>query len=120
MKLQTAWEEASKAFHSKYPELPQPFLTCTYRSNQEQEALYAQGRTKPGQIVTRARAGQSRHNTKPSTAFDIAFKGADGKPDWNPVLFDLFANIIRQMGIECGADWKKFKDRPHFQTPKPN
>src|SRR5699024_12147382 len=33
-----------------------------YRSHAEQNALYAQGRTKPGNIVTNARRGQSLHN----------------------------------------------------------
>ena len=37
-------------------------VTCTYRSGDEQDTLYAQGRTAPGNIVTRARAGQSDHN----------------------------------------------------------
>lgn len=51
-------------------------ITCTYRSNDEQNALYAQGRTKSGKIVTYAKGGQSEHNYtidgKPrSKAFDI-------------------------------------------------
>jgi peptidoglycan L-alanyl-D-glutamate endopeptidase CwlK len=37
-------------------------VTSTYRDNASQEALYAQGRTAPGRIVTNARAGQSYHN----------------------------------------------------------
>ena len=37
-------------------------VTSTYRDNASQDALYAQGRTKPGRIVTNAKAGQSWHN----------------------------------------------------------
>lgn len=37
-------------------------ITCTWRSNEEQDELYAQGRTKPGRIVTLARGGESDHN----------------------------------------------------------
>ena len=36
-------------------------ITSTYRDSASQNALYAQGRTKPGKVVTRARAGQSYH-----------------------------------------------------------
>jgi hypothetical protein len=44
------------------------------RSFAEQDALYAQGRTKPGKIVTKARGGFSNHNF--GVAFDIGvFKG---------------------------------------------
>ena len=32
------------------------------RTFAEQDELYAQGRTKPGQIVTQARGGESNHN----------------------------------------------------------
>ena len=37
-------------------------VTCTYRSDEEQARLYAQGRTKPGLKVTNAKPGQSMHN----------------------------------------------------------
>src|SRR5690606_7828810 len=37
-------------------------ITQGYRSIAEQDALYAQGRTAPGEIVTNARGGQSNHN----------------------------------------------------------
>ena len=40
----------------------------TYRSFDEQNHLYAQGRTKPGKIVTYAKGGQSYHN------FGLAFE----------------------------------------------
>src|SRR5579859_3440231 len=32
------------------------------RTYEQQDALYAQGRSKPGQIVTKAKGGQSNHN----------------------------------------------------------
>ena len=37
-------------------------FTHTLRTFAEQDALYAQGRTKAGSIVTKARGGQSYHN----------------------------------------------------------
>jgi peptidoglycan L-alanyl-D-glutamate endopeptidase CwlK len=37
-------------------------VTSTYRDKQSQDALYAQGRTVAGKIVTNAKGGQSFHN----------------------------------------------------------
>ena len=52
VELQHAFYFAKEKFEKEHPEKPQPFLTCTFRSNIEQDELYAQGRTKPGKIVT--------------------------------------------------------------------
>lgn len=114
--LVTAFEQAVREYERLYPEASQPFLTCTYRSDAEQEALYAKGRTEKGSKVTNARAGQSPHNYKPSFAFDIAFIGLNKKLDWSDHLFKTFADIIKliEPAVECGIDWK-FKDAPHFE-----
>src|SRR6266850_5242559 len=55
-------------------------VTCTLRSLIEQEALYAQGRTTPGRVVTNAKPGQSAHNF--GLAIDVV-PIVNGKPDWN-------------------------------------
>jgi peptidoglycan L-alanyl-D-glutamate endopeptidase CwlK len=102
-------------------------FTHTLRTFAEQDALFAQGRTKPGGIVTNARSGMSWHNY--GMAIDIVllvdknrdgvfesvswdtradFDG-DGKRDWIEVV-----NIFKQFGWEWGGDWK-FYDAPHFQ-----
>lgn len=93
----------------------------TLRTFAEQNALFAQGRTKPGKIVTKAKGGLSYHNY--SLAIDIVliingkeaswdnnkdFDG-DGKADWMEIV-----NIFKQYGWEWGGDWK-FDDAPHFQ-----
>jgi peptidoglycan L-alanyl-D-glutamate endopeptidase CwlK len=44
-------------------------ITSTYRDMESQAAIYAQGRTKAGRIVTRAKPGQSWHNYR--LAFDF-------------------------------------------------
>lgn len=110
-----AWLRSAAEFERQRPAGPQPFLTCTHRSNAEQTALYAQGRTKPGKIVTNAKAGQSNHNQFPSPAFDIAFKDARGNVCWDIALFKDFAVIARQHGLSWGGDWLAFKDYPHFE-----
>jgi len=101
-------------------------ITCTYRSNAEQDALYAIGRTKPGKRVTNAKAGQSAHNFtingKPaSKAFDfVPLKS--GKPVWddtqpeNDALWQSAGNIALGLGLTWyGAKGASFNEKPHVQ-----
>lgn len=95
-------------------------FSFTLRTFAEQNELFAQGRTKPGAIVTRAKGGQSWHNY--GLAVDIVLlvggKGSwdiktdfdkDGRSDWMEVV-----DIFKRYGWEWGGDWKFF-DAPHFQ-----
>lgn len=85
-------------------------LTCTTRTQEAQNALYAQGRTKPGQIVTWTR--KSKHLE--GKAFDIAIiKG--GKATWNPADYKAAGEIGRKVGLDWGGSWARNKDYPHFQ-----
>lgn len=98
-------------------------ITCTYRSNEEQEALYSQGRTKPGNIVTRARAGQSAHNFKigpapAAKAFDVVPLDEFGHCIWDASHPDW--QTLGRIGTEIGLNWygapgSKFREYPHFQ-----
>ena len=117
-RLQRAYTLAAREFRLQYPTDPQPFLTCTFRSNDEQMALYAKGRTEPGKIVTNIQAN-GKHNQKPAQAFDIAFKNENGALDWSPELFEKFAAIIKANFnglIKWGGNWKRFRDLPHFEV----
>jgi len=93
----------------------------TLRTFKEQDALYAQGRTVKGKIVTNAKGGLSMHNyglaldivlimNDGSASWDIKgdFDG-DRKSDWMEIV-----TIFKQYGWEWGGDWK-FTDYPHFQ-----
>lgn len=86
---------------------------CGYRSIDEQNKLYAQGRTAPGQIVTNAKGGSSYHNFK--VAFDCG--PVIGKSiAWNREdLFRKIGAIGKRLGLEWGGDFKSIKDLPHFQ-----
>lgn len=90
-----------------------PFvITEGFRSNERQDELYAIGRTKPGNIVTMAKAGQSFHNHR--VAFDIkpSVKGYDAPES----VWQLLGSIGQGIGLEWGGKWTKgFIDRPHFQ-----
>ena len=92
-------------------------ITSTYRDAESQNALYAQGRTKPGRIVTNAKAGQSWHNWK--CAFDVV-PMRNGKPVWGTVgkdleLWNKVGAIGESVGLEWAGRWKRFREFPHFQ-----
>lgn len=88
-------------------------FTSTFRSIEEQNKLYARGRTVPGKIVTNARGGDSFHNY--GVAFDICPVIA-GKAIWNDLrIFNQIGKIGQEIGLEWGGVWKGFVDRPHFQ-----
>ena len=85
-----------------------------YRSNAEQNKLYAQGRTSPGSIVTNARGGQSLHNY--GLAIDMFITNKAGtSATWPVGELRKVAQIAKGLGFEWGGDWKTFKDNPHLQ-----
>ncbi len=89
------------------------------RSWVAQAALYAQGRTKPGRIVTKARPGSSWHNY--GLAIDLGlFKNGVYLDEKQPGLADkLYAEIgaiAAAHGIEWAGNWKSFPETPHFQV----
>lgn len=116
--LQSAWMAACALHAERFPKEAQPFLTCTHRSEAEQIELYAQGRTKPGKIVTHLKKG-SKHNSLPAMAFDVAFKTELNQLDWHSRNFKRFAAIVKEVdsSISWGGNWARFKDQPHFELP---
>lgn len=123
-------EEALKAYEDVCKVLTGKAMcrfSYTLRTFAEQDALYAQGRTKPGNKVTNAKGGESYHNY--GLAFDIVlmvdkdgngtFESAewdtktdfdgDNVADWMEVV-----KVFKMYGFEWGGDWK-FYDAPHFQ-----
>lgn len=108
-------------------------ITCTYRSSEEQNRLYAMGRTtishvgvtpaRPlGRIVTNAKGGQSAHNFeidgKPaSKAWDFV-PMLGGKPVWdeNSPLWQALGKIATDLGLNWyGSPGSRFKEFPHVQ-----
>ncbi|PQO47364.1 M15 family metallopeptidase [Blastopirellula marina] len=96
-------------------------LTRGLATNEEQNDLYAQGRTKPGAIVTNAKAGQSVHNY--GCAIDFVPVGPLGVPldkryklEWAALgRYESIAAIAKEIGFEWGGDWTSFPDKPHLQ-----
>ena len=90
---------------------------CGLRTWAEQDALYAKGRTAPGQIVTRARAGHSMHNF--SLALDLGVFSRDGKTyHGSHALYRELGPLGESLGFEWGGRWK-FVDEPHYQFLPP-
>jgi peptidoglycan L-alanyl-D-glutamate endopeptidase CwlK len=92
-------------------------VTSTYRDAASQAALYAQGRTAPGRIVTNAPPGQSFHNWR--VAFDVV-PLRHGKPIWdmageNGVLWQQVGALGEAVGLEWAGRWKRFRELAHFQ-----
>lgn len=98
-------------------------ITQGLRTIAEQSALYAQGRTTAGSIVTNAKGGYSYHNfglaidfallleNGSSVSWDTARDGdADGVKDWSEVV-----DVAKALGFAWGGDFKSFKDLPHFE-----
>lgn len=97
-------------------------ITHGYRSVEEQDALFAQGRSSSGNIVTNARGGESYHNY--GLAIDFALRTPDGdivwdmkrddngngKADWMEVV-----DLAKELGFTWGGDWTNFPDYPHLQ-----
>lgn len=100
-----------------------------YRSHEEQERLYALGRTVPnvdateekplGGRVTNARGGRSFHNWTVAADFaldkDSTREGL--QPDWNFEAYRILAEEAQAIGLEAGFFWKSFPDAPHVQLP---
>lgn len=85
----------------------------------EQDALYAEGRTKPGKIVTNCPGGKSYHNFGLAVDAVPSINGLDQawEPDWNenhPTWKRMVA-VGESLGLNAGGDWRTFKDWPHFQ-----
>lgn len=97
------------------------------RTNAEQNALYAQGRTVKGKVVTKAKGGQSIHNYGLAVDIVLIIDGKtaswDTAKDWdNDGVADWYecVKIFARHGWDWGGNWKTFKDLPHFEKKDKN
>ena len=88
-------------------------ITNTVRDKEYQEYLYAQGRTRPGSIVTNGRT-PTFHADTAGLAFDFC-KNVKGHEYDDADFFKKAAAIAKKMGFSWGGDWKSFPDAPHIQ-----
>ena len=84
-------------------------ITETYRSQERQNYLYAQGRTRAGKKVTWTK--NSRHTSR--RAWDIC-KNVRGEEYSDVSFFKACGKVAKSLGITWGGDWKT-PDLPHFE-----
>lgn len=105
----------------------------TYRTPEQQDALYAQGRTIPGKIVTELTGAPGPHQSKhcftlygkaAAKAFDVGIfeddgdyvgSGSDARYAALGSLWRAMAAQHPDLGLVYGGDWKTLKDSDHFQ-----
>jgi hypothetical protein len=85
------------------------------RNSTDQAALYAQGRTAPGPIVTNVDGTTTKSTHQLGTGSDLVFV-VNGQPSWAENLpWDLLGKTAKAEGLAWGGDWKDPVDRPHVQ-----
>lgn len=129
MNLQTIIDRSARKLVGVHPSIREKALVLVQRCHAEnifiqvtqglrtmaqQEAIYAQGRTTAGSIVSNAKPGYSYHNY--GLAFDIVVLTIDGKANWTVNSeWNRAGKIGQSLGLEWGGAWTNFVDYPHFQ-----
>jgi hypothetical protein len=96
-------------------------VTQGMRTWAQQDALYAEGRSVAGKVVTNARGGYSMHNF--GLAVDLcpeAIAGGVWEPDWNETdpLYKAMVAAGAELGLNCGANWHSLIRLPTLSAPK--
>jgi peptidoglycan LD-endopeptidase CwlK len=89
-------------------------VTDGFRTTEQQQKLFAQGRSSPGKIVTHADGIKVKSNHQSGRAVDCCFL-IEGKPSWDERLpWSLYGRIAKEHGLQWGGDWKR-PDKPHIE-----
>lgn len=96
-------------------------LTQGVRTVAQQQALYAQGRYKPGKIVTNCDGLVRVSNHQPKSdgygyAVDVAWRNAHGDITWEGP-WPTLGTVAAAHGLIWGGNWTTFQDRPHLELP---
>ena len=96
-------------------------VTDGLRTIQEQAALFAQGRSAPGFIVTLndGTTHPSNHQARDGfgRAADCCFV-INGKPTWDGRLpWKAYIACVEAVGLIAGGSWSKLADMPHAELP---
>ena len=98
-------------------------VTCTHRSVQEQQTLYAKGRTTPGQVVTQVDGVKvlSKHNILPARAIDFCVT-VGGKVTWDQSYYWEAGPYFEAEGLRWGGNFDRdparkdpWMDLPHVE-----
>lgn len=91
-------------------------ITETLRTASEQDALYAQGRTIPGKIVTNCKGSSYQSPHQWGVAFDFC-KNIKGQEYSDTAFFNYVGSLAKSIGLFWGGDFKSFIDTPHLELP---
>lgn len=113
-RLHLALAEADAACKALWPPFDLWRVTEGYRSSARQAYLYAQGRTRPGEIVTQTSV-PGYHGF--GIAADCVPLDTEGKARYDAPqeVWEQYGHCLRAFGLEWGGDWESFPDRPHAQ-----
>jgi len=92
-------------------------ITETWRTMTEQDALYAQGRTTPGNIVTKCKGSDYQSPHQWGVAFDFC-KNIKGQEWSDTAFFKQIGALGKSIGLFWGGDFKSFVDMPHLELPE--
>lgn len=92
-------------------------VTSGRRTMAQQQALYDQGRTTPGQIVTKAPPGSSAHNF--GYAVDLVPLNKVGEAWWNcpDRYWKMLGELCEGMHLVWGGNFSTIVDKPHVESP---
>jgi hypothetical protein len=99
-----------------YFDAPQQGSIGNVRSPQQQLALYAQGRTAPGPVVT----GTTNSNHITGRALDVVPTNGSNEKQIGSVVSALVANDPRFAGMRSGATFNNLYDPLHVELNKPS
>ena len=88
-----------------------------FRTVEEQNALYAKGRTTAGSIVTNAKGDDYMSQHQWGIAFDFFQNIPNHGYDDSNGFFERVAGIAKGLGLGWGGDWTSFVDKPHLYLP---
>ncbi|MBK7546237.1 MAG: M15 family metallopeptidase [Elusimicrobia bacterium] len=110
--LATAHPDLQRLFNAVIEKIDCAVI-CGHRGHADQDKAFAEGKSK-------LEWPNSKHNKVPALAVDVV----PFPIDWNDLArFDALAAVVKaeakrlNIKVECGIDWKKFPDAPHYQMP---
>jgi hypothetical protein len=125
--LATAWLEIHEQYVQEHPGHDLD-IRCTYRSPEEQFALFCKGRTlvdgawvndsdPSTSIVTNCDGVKlvSKHNVRPSSAIDFAVVLPGGKISWDPREYEPVGKLAEMRNLVWGGRWSHLKDYGHVE-----
>lgn len=87
-------------------------ISCAHRDAAAQQQAFDSGHSK-------AKPGQSKHNTSPAEALDWFRLTQSGGANFDsPWYQSILAPAAKKAGLVWGGDWHSIKDLPHVELPK--